>query len=93
MNNTEYSEIQNLDSEEIRNKIIREGVWEQFTERIKNLLKSQEELWKLYDTESYIDAKRKILEDVINLQSTINDWYAASRKFVEIQANTRADVV
>jgi len=45
------------------------------------------ELWKLYEQESYIDAKRMILEDIINMQSAINDWYSESRKFIEIDVN------
>jgi len=75
--------IQNLCPNEIRNKILREGIWEQFTERLGHLLKTQEELWKLYEDESYIEAKRKILEDIISVQSTIHDWYAASQKILE----------
>jgi len=59
-----------------------------YADRIKNLVKSQEKLWELYDTDSNLENKRKILEDLVNLQPVIVDWYNASKKITELDANT-----
>ena len=74
--------IQNQCPNEIKNKILKEGMWAQFTERLKYLLKSQDEFWRLYEKESSVDSQIRILEDIVNIQATIHDWYTASRKFV-----------
>jgi len=82
--------IQNLYSDEIRNKILREGIWSPYTERIKNLEKVQGKLWKLYDSNCDVDNKRKILEDIVNLQPVIANWYSSSLKVIETEGNCGA---
>jgi len=71
----------------IKKKILREGIWKPYTQRIKNLEKVQEKLWKLYYLDSDVDNKRKILEDIINLQPVIADWYSSSLKVIELEGN------
>jgi len=85
--NIESIGIDNLYSDEIRNKILREGIWKPYTERIKNLERVQEELWKLYDSNCNVDDKRKILDDIVNLQLVIANWYASSLKVIELEGN------
>ena len=75
--------IQSLCPNEIKNQILKEGIWKQYTDRIKNLITSQEKLWELYYVESKFENKREILEDIINLQPVINNWYVASKKIIE----------
>jgi len=54
--------MQNMCPNEIKRQILREGIWESFTERVKNLLETQEKLWELYNSDCSIDDKRKKLE-------------------------------
>jgi len=79
--------IQNQCPNEIKNKILREGIWEPYTQRIENLEKSQKKLWELYYLDSNLENKREILEDLINLQPVIADWYSASKKIIELEGN------
>jgi len=79
--------IQNMCPNEIKRQILREGIWESFTERVKNLLETQEKLWELYNVDSNLENKRKVLEDIVNLQPIIADWYTASKKIIEIEGN------
>jgi len=79
--------MQNMCPNEIRNKILREGIWESFTERMKNLLETQEKLWELYNVDSNLENKRKVLEDIVSLQPVIADWYYSSKKIIEIEGN------
>ncbi len=72
---------------EIKKKILRDGIWTPYTERIKNLEKVQEKLWKLYYCNCSVDSKRKILEDIVNLQPVISNWYSSSLKVIEIEDN------
>jgi len=72
---------------EIKRQILREGIWESYTQRIKNLEKSQEKLWELYYSDSDVDNKRKILEDIVNLQPVIANWYSSSLKVIETEGN------
>jgi len=74
-------------AEEIKKKILREGIWEPYTLRIKNLEKAEEKLWELYESDCDVNNKRKILENVINLQPTIADWYVSSKKIIELEGN------
>lgn len=82
-NNPEPFDTINACPNEIKNQILKEGIWQPYTERIKNLVKSEEQLWKLYYAESNTDHKRLILEDIINLQPTIANWYSTSKKILE----------
>jgi len=70
-------------ADEIKKKILRDGIWQPFTERIKNLEKSQDKLWELYYLNGNLENKRAILEDLISLQPVIADWYTASKKIIE----------
>ena len=82
-NNSESFDTYNSCANEIKNQILKEGIWQPYTERIKNLVKSQDKLWELYYAESSFDHKRLILEDIINLQPTIANWYNVSLKIIE----------
>ena len=79
--------MQNMCPNEIKRQILREGIWESYTQRIKNLLETQEKLWELYNSDCSIDDKRKILEDIVNLQPVIANWYASSLKVIELEGN------
>ena len=81
------SESFDVCANDIKKKIIREGIWQPFTERIKNLEKSQEKLWELYYLDCNLENKRAILEDLISLQPVIADWYTASKKIIELEGN------
>ena len=82
--------MQNMCPNEIKRQILREGIWESYTQRIKNLEKSQEKLWELYYLDSDVDNKRKILEDIVNLQPVISNWYSSSLKVIELEGNCGA---
>lgn len=88
--NTESYDTYNTCAENIKNQILKEGVWKPYTHRIKNLLLCQDKFWELYNAESNLEGKRKILEDIINLQPVIADWYNASKKIIEFEAHTGA---
>jgi len=79
--------IQNLYANEIKNQILREGIWEPYTQRIKNLEKVQEKFWEIYDSDCDVNNKRKILEDIVNLQPVISNWYSSSLKVLELEGN------
>ena len=74
-------------ADKIKKKILRDGIWEPYTQRIKNLEKAQEKLWELYNSDSNVNDKRKILEDIVNLQPVISNWYASSKKVIDLEGN------
>ncbi len=84
---TESIGIDNFSSNEIKNQILREGIWSPYTERIKNLEKAEEKLWELYNSDCNVNDKRKILEDIVNLQPVISNWYSSSMKVIEAEGN------
>lgn len=86
-NNSESLDTCNSCASDLKKKILKEGIWEPYTERIKNLIKSQDELWDLYYQETSFENKRLILEDIVNLQPIISNWYNASLKIIEIDYN------
>ncbi len=86
--NTESFDTYNTCADEIKNKILKEGIWLPYTNRIKNLLLCQDKLWELYNVESNLESKRKIVEDLVNLQPIIVDWYNSSKKIIEFETNT-----
>ena len=86
-NKSESFDIMNECPSEIKNQILKEGIWQPYTDRIKNLVKTEEKLWELYYSESNTDHKRLILEDIINLQPTIANWYTASKKILEMDVD------
>lgn len=85
--NSESFDVYNICANDIKKKILREGIWAPYTERIKNLEKAQEKLWKLYESDCNVDDKRKILEDIVNLQPVIANWYSSSLKVIELEGN------
>jgi len=85
--NSESFDTYNTSANDIKKKILREGIWQPFTERIKNLEKSQEKLWELYYLDCNLDNKRKVLEDIVNLQPVIADWYSSSLKIIDLERN------
>ena len=81
--------MQNMCPNEIKRQILREGIWQPFTERIKNLENAEKKLWELYNADSNLENKREILEDIVNLQPVIADWYSSSKKIIELEGNYR----
>ena len=81
--------MQNMCPNEIKRQILREGIWQPFTERIKNLENAEKKLWELYNADSNLENKREILEDIVNLQPVIDDWYSSSKKIIELEGNYR----
>lgn len=86
--NTESYDTYNTCAENIKNQILKEGIWKQYTYRIKNLLLCQDKFWELYNAESNLEGKRHILEDLVNLQPVIADWYNSSKKIIEFETNS-----
>ena len=74
--------IQNLTSDEIKHVLVRHGIWPQYTKRIKNLEKVEQEFWKLYNQEVNLVKKGKILEDIANLQPIVSNCYAVARDII-----------
>jgi len=75
-------DIINLSSNEIKSKIQREGIWPQYTQRIKSLEKTEQEFWKLFSQENDSARKRAILEDLVNLQPVIANCYDAAQSML-----------
>ena len=86
--NSESFDTYNTCANDIKNQILKDGIWQPYTERIRNLEKSEGKLWELHDSESNFENKRKILEDIINLQPVIADWYNASKKIIELDVKS-----
>ena len=74
--------IQNLTCDELKHILLRHGMWPQYTKRIKNLEKVEQEFWKLYEQEVDFVRKGKILEDIANMQSIIANCYAAAKELL-----------
>ena len=90
-NNSESFDTYNTHANDIKNQILKDGIWKPYADRLKNLLVSQEKLWELYETESNFENKRLVLEDIINLQTIIASWYSASKKIIEFGVNSEAE--
>jgi len=74
--------IQSLSSDEIKHVLVRYGIWPQYTKRIKNLEKVEQEFWKLYKQEVNLVKKGKILEDIANLQPIVSNCYAGAKELL-----------
>jgi len=81
--------IQNLTSDEIKHILVRHGIWPQYTKRIKNLERVEQEFWKLYKQEVNLVKKGKLLEDIANLQSIVSNCYAGAKELLAPQNNTK----
>lgn len=75
-------DVTNLTSNEIKSKIQREGIWPQYTQRIKSLERTEKEFWNLFAQENDSTSKRAILEDLVNLQPVIANCYDAAQKLL-----------
>ncbi|KFM18180.1 hypothetical protein AAA799P11_01206 [Marine Group I thaumarchaeote SCGC AAA799-P11] len=75
-------DISKLSSNEIKSKIQREGIWPQYTQRIKSLERTEKEFWNLFAQETDSARKRAILEDLVNLQPIIANCYDAAQKLL-----------
>ena len=75
-------DISNLTSNEIKSKIQREGIWPQYTQRIKSLERTEKEFWKLFAHENDSASKRAILENLVNLQPVIANCYDAAQSML-----------
>lgn len=74
--------IQNLTCDEIKHILIRQGMWPQYTKRIKNLEKVEQEFWKLYEQEVDLEKKIRTLENIANLQSIVSNCYGTAKEFL-----------
>lgn len=74
MSENEFN-VENLSSTEIKSKILREGIWPQYTQRIKTLERAEKEFWGLFAKENDPGRKCAILEDIVNLQPAISRCY------------------
>jgi len=75
--------IQNLNEDEIKHLIVKDGLWPPYTRRLKNLEKVDEHLWRIFYQEYNLENKLKILEDIANLQPIISKCYSAAREIIE----------
>jgi hypothetical protein len=74
------TEIDELSAEQIKEYLLRSGIWEQRIQRLKHLIKTQGELWKLYEIDGQHPASRlSILENIVNIQNCIDSWYSISK--------------
>jgi response regulator RpfG family c-di-GMP phosphodiesterase len=78
----ELQDIQNLTCDELKQVLIHNGIWPQYTKRIKNLEKVEQEFWNLYEQEIDLVKKARILEDIGNLQSVVSNCYATARDII-----------
>ncbi|NWJ19461.1 hypothetical protein HX860_00005, partial [Marine Group I thaumarchaeote] len=58
------------------------GIWPQYTKRIKNLERVEQEFWKLYKQQVNLVKKGKILEDIANLQPIVSNCYAGAKELL-----------
>ena len=75
-------DIAHLSSAEIKCKIQRDGIWPQYTQRLKSLERTQKEFWKLFAEENDSGRKLVILEDLVNLQSVLAICYDTAKKIL-----------
>lgn len=75
-------DVTNLSSNEIKSKIQRDGIWPQYTQRIKSLERTEKEFWNLFSQETDSIRKRAILEDLVNLQPVIANCYDAAQSML-----------
>ena len=76
-------DIENLSPTEIKSKILRDGIWPQYTQRIKTLERTEKEFWKLYAKENDPGRKCAILEDLVNLQPAISRCYDTAQTMLQ----------
>ena len=67
-----------LPPSKLKSKIQREGIWPQYTQRIKTLERTEKEFWKLFSQENDSARKRAILEDLVNLQPVLSNRYTTA---------------
>ena len=75
--------IENLSSTEIKSKIQRDGIWPQYTQRIKSLERAEREFWKLFEQETDSTRKQTLLEDLVNLQPVISRCYDTAQTMLQ----------
>lgn len=76
-------DITNLSAAEIKSKIQREGIWPQYTQRIKTLERTEKEFWKLFEQETDSVRKQTLLEDLVNLQPVISRCYDTAQTMLQ----------
>lgn len=76
-------DITNLSSAEIKSKIQRDGIWPQYTQRIKTLERAEKEFWKLFTNENDPGRRCAILEDIVNLQPIISRCYDTAQTMLQ----------
>jgi hypothetical protein len=76
------NDVTKLTSDELKSKIQKEGIWPQYTQRIKTLERTEKEFWNLFAKEVDSAKKRAILEDLVNMQTVISNCYVAAVKML-----------
>ena len=74
--------IQNLSCDELKHLLARFGLWPQYTRRIKNLEKVEQEFWSLYKQEVDLGKKVRTLENIVNLQPLVSNCYNTAKDFL-----------
>lgn len=74
--------IQNLSCDELKHVLLKHGMWPQYTKRIKNLEKVEQQFWILYEQEIDVVKKSRLLENIANLQSVTANCYAATKEIL-----------
>lgn len=74
--------IQNLNSDQIKHNLIQNGLWPQYTKRIKNLEKVEQEFWNLFENEQDHTKRLRTLENIANLQALISNCYVAAKEII-----------
>lgn len=76
-------DVENLSSNEIKSKIQRDGIWPQYTQRIKSLERAEKEFWNLFEQETDSTRKQTLLEDLVNLQPVISRCYDTAQSMLQ----------
>ena len=74
--------IQDLNCDEVKHILLHQGFWPQYTKRIKNLERVEQEFWNLYQIQVDSEQKLRTLENIANLQSIIHQCYTTAKEFL-----------
>ena len=74
--------IQSLSCDDLKHILFKHGIWPQYTRRIKNLEKVEEQFWKLYEQEVVLEKKVRTLENIANLQSLVSNCYVNAKELL-----------
>ena len=74
--------LENLSCNEVKHLLLKDGLWPQYTKRIKNLEKVEHEFWNLYNKQVDSQQKLRTLENIANLQAIIANCYASAKELL-----------